>query len=88
MKSEKRSEATVRMVEQAALVEMAKSAYASFRSTNLTFLFDYLRSIEGYRDNAQKFTKSTERKHLRKALIAFFSVQGDTYSEAESAADF
>ena len=67
---------------------MAKSAYASFRSTNLTFLFDYLRSIEGYRDNAQKFTKSTERKHLRKALIAFFSVQGDTYIEAESAADF
>ena len=74
MKSEKRSEATVLMVEQAALVEIAKSAYASFRSTNLTFLFDYLRSIEGYRDNAQKYTKNTERKHLRKALITLFSM--------------
>ena len=66
---------------------MAKSAYASFRATNISFLFDYLRSIEGYRDDAQKYTKSTERKHLRKALIAFFSQQGDTYNAAELAAD-
>lgn len=53
MQQNKRSEAVVRMVEHAALVEMAKSAYASFRSTNLSFLFDYLRSIEGYRDGVQ-----------------------------------
>ena len=55
MQSEKRSESFVKMVEKAALVEMAQSAYASFRSTNLSLLLDYLHSIEG----VQKFSKRT-----------------------------
>ena len=66
---------------------MAKSEYAVFRSTRFNFLFDYLRSIEGYRDGAQKYTKNSEQTDLRKALVALFSDQGDNQDEAESAAD-
>ena len=66
---------------------MAKSEYAVFRSTRFNLLFDYLRSIEGYRDGAQKYTKNSEQTDLRKALIALFSDQGDDLDEAESAAD-
>ena len=53
MYQNKRNETIVRATEQAALVDLAKSTYASFRSTEISFLFDYLRSIEGYRDDVQ-----------------------------------
>lgn len=66
---------------------MAKSEYAIFRSTHTGFLFDYLHSIEGYRSGVQQYTKSSENKDLRKALIVLFCEQGNSFEEAESTAD-
>ena len=67
-----------------AIRELSKSEYAIFRSTRLNLLFDYLQSIEGYRNDVLKFTNKTDRKELRKALMTLFIEKGDNYDEAYS----
>ena len=83
----KRTAAFVHTVEQAALAESVKAEFAIFRSTQLSFLFDYHHSIQGYRDGVQRYSKSTPRKDLRVALVTLFREKGDSQAEAEATAE-
>ena len=76
------NKANIHTMELNSLVEMAKDQYAIFRTAQLSLRFGYLRKVEAYKDIDQ-YTKKTDRKALRHALVTMFLGLGDSKDEAE-----
>ena len=65
-----RSSDTVRITERAAFVEIIRSHFLSFRTVRPNLLFEYINGVKDYRE--KKFSKFTDVKEMRSALVKLF----------------
>ena len=59
-------------VERTAFINMVKSDYAVFRSTQMVYLFDYSCSIQNVRDIDKRYNKYSKTSEMRSELERVF----------------